>query len=174
MTEVREQNNWTMVSIQHSPWQEAQGRGNLHSLSPHLRPSACQFEDGRLKFVQELSGSEMVDFAVQKALHDLRQGLLYGVWIIQRYRFEPALAGTLGNSLGAALLLAVMKSAEAQSAAGWALAAGAIFMPVLAFGCIDDGHRVFLRGLFYARLFYVTQGWALPPSPYFLQIIQDQ
>jgi hypothetical protein len=38
----------------------------------------------------------------------------------------------------------MVKIAEAQSAAGWALAAGAVFLPVLAFGCVGDGHRVFV------------------------------
>jgi hypothetical protein len=78
---------------------------------------------------------------VQKALEDLRQGLLYGFWIVHRYGLEPALAGALGNSLGVALVLAVMKVAEAQSAAGWALAAGTVFVLVLAFGCVGNGHR---------------------------------
>jgi hypothetical protein len=98
-----------------------------------------------LEFVQQLAGSLAVDFAVQKALEDLRQGLLYGSWIVQRYGFEPALAGTLGESFGIALVLAVVKIAEAQSAAGWALAAGAVFVPLLAFGCVGDGHRFFVR-----------------------------
>lgn len=92
-----------------------------------------------MKGVQELSGTIVVDFAEQKALDDLCQGLLYGFWVVQRYAIEPALAGALGNSPGTALVLAVMKSAEAQPAAGWALAAGAVFVLVLAFGCVDDG-----------------------------------
>jgi hypothetical protein len=82
----------------------------------------------------------VVDFTAEKAVRDLCQGLLYGFWIVQRYGFEPALAGALGNSFGVALVFAVMKSAEAQSAAGGALAVGAIFLPVLAFGCVGDGH----------------------------------
>jgi hypothetical protein len=82
---------------------------------------------------------------VQQALHDSRQGLLYGFWVVQRYGFEPTLAGALGNSFGVALVLAVVKIAEAQSAARWALAAGAVFVPVLAFGCVGDGHRFFVR-----------------------------
>lgn len=89
----------------------------------------------------------MVDFAVQKALHDLRQSLLYGFWIVQSYAFEPALADTLRNSLGVALVLAMMISAEPQPEAGWALAAGAVFLPVFAFGCIDDAHRFLRSGL---------------------------
>jgi hypothetical protein len=83
----------------------------------------------------------LVNFAVQKALEGLRQGLLYGFWIVQRYGFEPALAGALGNSLGVTLVLAVMKIAEAQSAAGWALAAGAVLLPVLTFGSVGNGHQ---------------------------------
>jgi hypothetical protein len=93
-----------------------------------------------LKFVQELSGSIVVDFAAEKAVRDLCQCLLDGFWIVQRYGFEPALAGALGNSFGVALVFAVVKSAEAQSAAGGALAVGAIFAPVLAFRCVGDGH----------------------------------
>jgi hypothetical protein len=87
-----------------------------------------------------MSGSLGLDFAAEKAMRDLCQGLLYGIWIVQRYRFEPALAGALGNSFGVALVLAVVKSAKAQSAAGGALAVAAIFLPVLAFGCVGDGH----------------------------------
>ena len=101
----------------------------------------------------------VVDFVAQKAMHDLRQGLLYGFWIVQRYGFEPALAGALGNSFGVALVLAVMKSAEAQSAAGWAPAEGAVLLPVLAFGCIGDSHL--LCGLI-----------ALPPSPTFCKLFR--
>ena len=33
---------------------------------------------GHLQFVQQLAGSLVVDFAVQEAMHELRQGLLYG------------------------------------------------------------------------------------------------
>ena len=110
----------------------------------------------------------MVDFAVQKALHDLHQGLLYGFWIVQRYGFEPALAGALGNSFGVALELAMVKNAEPQSAAGWALAAGAVFALVLAFWCIVDGHWLC------ARLLYVPPGLNATPSPCLSQIIQDQ
>jgi hypothetical protein len=91
-----------------------------------------------------LSGSVVIDFAVQKALHDLSQSLLYGFWIVQCYGIEPALAGALGNSFGVALVLAVMMIAEAESAAGWALAAGAVLLLVLAFGCVDDGHSGFV------------------------------
>jgi hypothetical protein len=58
-------------------------------------------------------------------------------------RSNPALAGALGNFFGVALVLAVMKIAEAQPMAGWAVAAGAVFLLVLAFGCVDDGHRDF-------------------------------
>jgi hypothetical protein len=54
----------------------------------------------------------VVDFAAKKAMRDLCQALLYGFWIVQRYGFEPALAGALGNSFGVALVFAVMKSAE--------------------------------------------------------------
>jgi hypothetical protein len=104
----------------------------------------------------------MVDFAVQKALHELRQGLLYGFWIVQRYGFEPALAGALGNSFGVALVLAVVKMAEAQSAAGWTLAAGAVFVPVLACGCVDDGHWAFV-------CFWV-EGY--PPPPTFCKLFR--
>jgi hypothetical protein len=82
----------------------------------------------------------VVDYAAEKAVRDLCQSILYGFWIVQRYGFEPALAGALGKSFGVALVLAVMKSAEAQSAAGGALAVGAVFLPVLAFGCVGDGH----------------------------------
>jgi hypothetical protein len=82
----------------------------------------------------------VVDFAAKNALHDMCQGFLDGFWIVQRHGFEPALAGALGNSFGVALVFAVMKSAEAQSAAGGALAEGAVFAPVLAFGCVGDGH----------------------------------
>ena len=100
---------------------------------------------------------------MQKALEELRQGLLYGFWIVQRYALEPALAGALGNSLGVALVLAVMKMAEAQSAARWALAAGAVFLPLLAFACVGDGHRAFVRL------------WSLSatPPPCLLQISQQ-
>jgi hypothetical protein len=73
-----------------------------------------------------LSGPVGVDFAVQKALHDLSQSLLYGFWIVQGYGIEPALAGALGNSFGGALVFAMMMIAEAQSAEGGALAAGAV------------------------------------------------
>jgi hypothetical protein len=105
----------------------------------------------------------VVDFAVQKALEDLGQGLLNGFWIVQRYGFEPALAGALSNSPGAALVLAVVKIAEAQSAARWALAVGAVFVLVLAFGCVGDGHRA------------LVCFWSLSatPPPCFLQIIQE-
>jgi hypothetical protein len=96
--------------------------------------------------MKQLSGSIVIDFAEQKALDDLCQGLLYGFWVVQGYAIEPALAGALGNSPGVALVLAVMKSAEAQSAAGWALAAGAVSVLVLAFGRVGDGH---LRAAFY-------------------------
>jgi hypothetical protein len=62
------------------------------------------------------------------------------LWIVQRYGFEPALAGALGDSFGVALVLAMMMIAKAQPAEGWALAAGAIFLLVPAFGCVGDGH----------------------------------
>jgi hypothetical protein len=100
---------------------------------------------------------------VQKALEDLGQGLLNGFWIVQRYGFEPTLAGALGNSFGVALVLAVMKIAEAQSAAGWALAAGAVFVLVLAFGCVGNGHQAF----------GVLLGATLPP-PAFCKLFKDQ
>jgi hypothetical protein len=59
----------------------------------------------------------------------------------------------LGNSFGVALELAVMKRAKTQFAAGRALAAGAVFLPVLAFGCVVDGHRAF-----------ACEGFLVPPS----------
>jgi len=37
---------------------------------------------GHLQFVQQLAGSLVVDFAVQEAMHELRQGLLYGFCIV--------------------------------------------------------------------------------------------
>jgi hypothetical protein len=85
----------------------------------------------------------VIDFAAQKSVHDLRQSLLCGFWIVQRYAFEPALAGAFGDSFGVAFVLAVMVIAEAQPAAGWALAAGSVLLPVLAFGCVCDGHPGF-------------------------------
>jgi hypothetical protein len=59
-------------------------------------------------------------------------------------------------------VLAVVKVAEAQPAAGWALAAGAVFVLVLAFGCVGNGHRAFVSF------------WSLSATPpCFLQIIQQ-
>jgi hypothetical protein len=97
---------------------------------------------GDFEFVQKLSGAIVADFAVQKALDDLRQSFLYRFWIVQCDAFEPTLAGALGDSFGVALVLALMKIAKALPVAGRALAAGAILMRVLALECVGDGHRI--------------------------------
>jgi hypothetical protein len=103
----------------------------------------------------------MVDFAVQKALHELRQGLLYGFWIVQRYGFEPALAGVLGNSFGVALAPGD-ENRRSAVCGGLDVGSGCRLRAVLACGCVDDGHWAFV-------CFWI-EGY--PPPPTFCKLFR--